>query len=1011
MKRNSLLLILLLLQVLVYGRNTDKARLQAQPLSFLENKGQIRDQKGNVRTDIDFIMHSGDMTLYIGEGTLHYQFIKQQESNNTGYSRENLPKQYQAGAGVSMARIDVVLEGANKAAALVKEVLQEVKHHYYTDGSPEGTTGVSAYRKITYKNVYPNIDWVLYTDGSGLKYDFIVHPGGKVADIRLQYEGAQALQLEKDGSLKVQGYLGRITEAAPYIYEQASKKVVDGKFILAKNKLSYQTSAYEGTLVIDPGVEWATYFGGSEGESAQGVATDQNEYIYISGLTSSLANIATTGAHQATFSGASVDGYLAKFDSLGELQWATYYGGPATGFFQVTQGLDVACDRFGNVFMSGITTANSGIATPGSHQQAKSTNSFMNSYLAKFNNEGIRQWGTYYGGSITTVALFANSTQGQALACDLLGNVYIGGNTDSLSALDPDFATAGAHQTTYGGGMSDAWLVKFDSSGNRQWATLFGSAGMDGLTAIVCDDSNQVYIAGYTNSEDAIATSGTLEDTYGPESGGGFVAKFTESGVQEWGSYLRGGWSGVALALDDFDHLYVGSTSQGNMADTFVYTLGCHLSILQENSQYNGFLIQFNKRNGLRSWGTYYGAENPTFINGVATDALGNVFITGYTTSYAVLTTETIATSGSHQDTLGGPSGLTPPEPDAFLVQFDSSGVRKWASYFGGAEHDVANGIVASSAGAIYIVGETASTTAVATPGAYQTSNAGTTDGFLVRWLPVDISLHAIVSPENDTLCSGDVPLSVWVKNQGRMDKTDDLVISYTYAGPDEGSAEFSFPGGLAVGEEDTFSLGNLSMPFPGDYELTVYLHYTRDDNDRNNDTIHMTLTATNAAPEANIEVSQVGTVFHFSNPSAQPSDSYLWDFGDGETSTEINPSHEYAVTDEYEVTLIVTGFCGSDTATIMVEGIGGNGIDDPTIAAGISIYPNPVHQILYLKAETLLQLESYSIVNVLGQEVQGGQLKGQNSVDVNGLAAGSYFIRIKTNKGVINKQFQMLDR
>ncbi len=1011
MKKNSLLLILLLLQVLAYGRSTDKPGLQAQPLSFLENKGQIRDQQGNVRTDIDFILRSKDMTLYIGDGALHYQFFQQQKVSAEGYSRQNLPKQYQAGAGVSMARIDVVLEGAQKATDLIKEKPQEVKYHYYTDGKPEGTTGVSAYQKITYKNVYPNIDWVLYTDGSGLKYDFIVHPGGKIADIRLQYDGAKALQLEKDGSLKVQGHLGSITEAAPYIYEQASKKAVNGKFMLAGNTLSYQTAAYEGTLVIDPGVEWATYFGGSADESAQGLATDQDDNVYVSGLTSSLTNIATTGAHQSSFSGANLDGYLAKFDSLGELQWATYYGGPATGFFQATQALEVACDLFGSVYIAGLTTAESGIATPGSFQPEKSTNSFMNGFLARFNSDGIRQWGTYYGGSINVQQLFINSTQLEGLACDLLGNVYIGGNTDSFSSLDPNFVTAGAHQTVYGGGMTDAWLAKFDSSGNRQWATYFGSDGMDGISAIVCDDSNHVYISGHTNSPTAIATPGTLEDTYGPNSGGGFVARFDQEGVQDWGSYLRGGWSGTALALDAFDHLYVGSTSQGNSADTFIYTTGCHLSILQENSQYNGFLIQFNKRNGIRNWGTYYGAEHPTFFNGVATDAVGNVFVTGYTNSYAALTTETIATAGSHQDTLGGPGGLLSPEPDAFLVQFDSSGVRKWASYLGGAEHETANSIAVGPSGAIYIAGETISATGIATPGAHQSSIDGLTDAFLVRWLPVDISLQAIVEPVNDTLCSGEVPFSVLVKNLGRIDKDDALIISYTYTGPDEGSDEFSFAGGLAVGEEETFSLGNLSFPFPGDYELTVYLHYTRDDNERNNDTIHVTLTATNAEPQADIQVSQVGTVFHFSNASAQPSDSYLWDFGDGTTSTESNPSHEYAVTDVYEVTLIVTGFCGSDTARVEVEGIGGSSTVDVALQKGISIYPNPSDQNLYLRVSAGLQVEAFQIINALGQRIRVGGPEQAHRIDVSSLASGTYFIRIQTNRGWVNKQFQVVNR
>jgi hypothetical protein len=97
---------------------------------------------------------------------------------------------------------------------------------------------VQAYGKIIYKNIYPSIDWVLYTNGKSLKYDFIVHPGGKVSDIQMKYEGAESMQLQKDGSLKVSGRLGTLTEEAPYSYEQESKQAVSGKFLLDKNTLS-----------------------------------------------------------------------------------------------------------------------------------------------------------------------------------------------------------------------------------------------------------------------------------------------------------------------------------------------------------------------------------------------------------------------------------------------------------------------------------------------------------------------------------------------------------------------------------------------------------------------------------------------------------------------------------------------------------------------------------------------------------------------------------------------------
>jgi hypothetical protein len=111
-------------------------------------------------------------------------------------------------------------------------------------------------------------------------------------------------------------------------------------------------------------------------------------------------------------------------------------------------------------------------------------------------------------------------------------------------------------------------------------------------------------------------------------------------------------------------------------------------------------------------------------------------------------------------------------------------------------------------------------------------------------------------------------------------------------------------------------------------------------------------------------------------------------------------------------VTLIVTGFCGSDTATVMVAGIGDpEGISNPALAGKLSIYPNPATQALYLKADADLQLESYTIINALGRQLQSGTLRDKNSINVSNLASGSYFIRIQTAKGVVGKQFQLLNR
>ena len=139
-------------------------------------------------------------------------------------------------------------------------------------------------------------------------------------------------------------------------------------------------------------------------------------------------------------------------------QWGTYYGGTGQDY-----GLSCATDTSGNIYLAGITRSTSGIATTGAHQT--NHGGYRDAFLVKFNSSGVRQWGTYYGGT--------REEYGNSCATDASGNIYLSGFTSSTSGM----ATTGAHQATFGGGDWDAFLVKFNSSGVRQWGTYYGGTG------------------------------------------------------------------------------------------------------------------------------------------------------------------------------------------------------------------------------------------------------------------------------------------------------------------------------------------------------------------------------------------------------------------------------------------------------------------------------------------------------------------------------------------------------
>ncbi len=133
----------------------------------------------------------------------------------------------------------------------------------------------------------------------------MVHPGGKVSDIRLQYSGSTHLTLAGNGSLLDTTPSGSIKEAAPYVYKQSSKKKIAGKYILNGTELTFTIAPYQGSLLIDPTVDWGTYFGRTDYEDISKMVFGKYGEIYVTGSTGSAANIATTGAFQQSFGGGS----------------------------------------------------------------------------------------------------------------------------------------------------------------------------------------------------------------------------------------------------------------------------------------------------------------------------------------------------------------------------------------------------------------------------------------------------------------------------------------------------------------------------------------------------------------------------------------------------------------------------------------------------------------------------------------------------------------------------------
>jgi hypothetical protein len=317
-------------------------------------------------------------------------------------------------------------------------------------------------------------------------------------------------------------------------------------------------------------------------------------------------------------------------------------------------------------------------------------------------------WATYYGGS--------GEDQIGGLTTDSQGNIYFTGHTTSAANI----ATAGAYDGTYGGGLTgsvpneDVFVAKFNSAGQRLWATYYGATGRD-LGYSIAVSGNDVYIGGVTTSA-GMSTPGAHQTTQtAAGQNTGFLAKFdATSGQRTWGTYYGGNAElrTTRIAVDADGNFYIyGDTNLLAGVPTDMTTPGTFnpaTSSIVTNQPLN-VLVKFNA-SGVRQWGTYIG-EQISYNGGLALDADGQPYVAG-ATSYTDVNLAANVTEGQTKN------GVT----DGFILKIDkANGQRIWGRYFGGPRDDYFADIhIDKASQVIYAVGSTKSASGIATPGTFR---------------------------------------------------------------------------------------------------------------------------------------------------------------------------------------------------------------------------------------------------------------------------------------------------
>jgi len=623
--------------------NSDTPRM---PLSFAENRGQAAREVRYVGTGPRFKVwfENGGTILQQGEAAMRTSFV-----------------------------------GGAVPVMVAEEPLGAQANYLRGRDAKHWQTGVPLYAAIRYKGVWPGVEIRYRAGQDGMKADYFVAPGAATDCIRLRFDGRT--EIAADGSLRVHGAGGELVEEKPVVYQEidGARQDVDGAFErFADGSIGFRVGRRDNSreLVIDPVFLFSGYFGGSSQDSVNAVAVDASRNIVVAGYTSS-TDLPTTGTVHPT-AGGGVDAFVAGFTSAGQLRYCTYLGGSADD-----RAFALALDSSQNVYITGQTSSiNFPLAGPVQNRLSGSRDAFV----AKLSASGTTLiYSTYLGGGGVDV--------GNAIAVDSAGEAVVFADTTSTSLA----VTAGAFQVTPGGGQ-DTFVAKLTAAGNGfRFLTFLGGSDVEHSAAVKIDSTGAIVLGGYTWS-----TNFPVVAAWQAHSGGGqdgFVTKLSSNGASLlFSTYLGGSGGSVglpeevnALAIDLLGNVIVGGTTS---SANFPVTAGAFQTTM--GGQTDGFLTRFNSTGTLLN-STFLGGALTDYINAVALDFHGDVYVTGGTSSldFPVVRSLQPATAGYI---------------DAFVTKLTPTfSSLVWSTYLGGSRSEAGQAIAVDPFTNVVVAGQTSS--------------------------------------------------------------------------------------------------------------------------------------------------------------------------------------------------------------------------------------------------------------------------------------------------------------
>ena len=420
---------------------------------------------------------------------------------------------------------------------------------------------------------------------------------------------------------------------------------------------------------------WAKQLGGSGPDLATSICTDASGNVYSAGTFSGTSDFDPSATvYNLTATSGGYDMYVSKLNSAGVFQWAVRIGNASTEYLN-----GLASDPSGNIYATGSFSGTVDF-DPGIGLSNITSSGNLDIFVLKLTNNGIFSWARSMGGTL--------ADQGNAIYVNSASNVFTTGYFNGTADFNPGATT----NTITSAGGKDIFASCLNSSGTYVWGKNMGGTSDEEGYGIVANTTD-VYITGYFNGSTDFDTQTSIGYLSSYGSSDIFVCKRgVSTGGYSYAVQLGGTGSdyGYAIALDGSSNVLTTGYFYG-LAD---FDPSASLAQIGSTAFADAFICKLDA-NFNYVWANKIGSSSSEIGYAIKTDALDNVYTTGY-----------FGATADFDPAAGTSYSLTPGSLDAFVSKLTSAGTFVWAKNWGSpGGGDEGKGIALDASGNVYTTG------------------------------------------------------------------------------------------------------------------------------------------------------------------------------------------------------------------------------------------------------------------------------------------------------------------